>query len=151
MVEVFYRTARKMNAGVLSITQNPEDFLESRVASAIINNSPVKYILRLKKSRERLAQFGLNENEIRAAGELEVRPGFYSETFIKFDQQAAIAKLEPSPLEYWIATTDPIDVSEEIKLREFLPGISDLELLEKLAEKFPNGVQKGEGDPHAAG
>ncbi len=144
LVEVFYRTARKMNAGVLSITQNPEDFLEAAVASSIINNSPVKYILRLKKSRERLSQFGLNENEIRATGELEVRPGFYSETFIKFDQRATIVKLEPSPLEYWIATTDPTDVSEELRTRESNPALPDFELLEKLAAKFPNGVRKGE-------
>lgn len=149
LVEVFYRTARKMNAGVLSITQNPEDFLESSIASSIINNSPVKYILRLKKSRERLAQFGLNENEIAATGELEVRPGFYSETFIKFDQPASIVKLEPSPLEYWISTTDPSDTTEELKLRKSQPELSEFELLEKLAGLFPNGAMKG--GPDAAG
>ncbi|OGW81640.1 MAG: hypothetical protein A3G33_08280 [Omnitrophica bacterium RIFCSPLOWO2_12_FULL_44_17] len=142
LVETFYRTARKMNAAVLSISQNPEDFLDAAISGVMINNSPVKYILRLKKSHEKLALFGLNENEIKAAGELEVKPGRYSEIFIKFDDQSVIAKLEPSALEYWAATTDALDLAEEAKLKRNHPEYTDLQVLETLAKQFPNGVQK---------
>ncbi len=150
LVEVFYRTARKMNAGVLSISQNPEDFLDSKISGVMINNSSVKYILRLKKGHDKLAQFGLNENEIRAIEELEVKPGFYSETFVKFDDRAVILKLEPSALDYWIATTDPIDLVEETKIRESERNLNPFERLEKLANQFPNGVKKDGGLAHAA-
>lgn len=146
LVEVFYRTARKMNAGVLSISQNPEDFLETKIASVIINNSLVKYILRLKKGYEKLQHYGLNANEISAVQGLEVKPGFYSEAFIKFDEHRVIVKLEPSPLEYWIATTDAIDLIEEAKLRRTEGGLTDFEIFQKLAMCFPNGVRKTWGN-----
>jgi conjugal transfer ATP-binding protein TraC len=142
LVEVFYRTARKLNAGVLSISQNPEDFLESKISGVMVNNSPIKYILRLKKGHEKLVSFGLNENEIVAARELEVRPGQYSEVFIKFDDHGVIAKVEPNPLEYWIATTDPADLAQESNLRAAEPLKTNLELFETLARKFPGGASK---------
>ncbi len=142
LVEVFYRTARKLNAGVLSISQNPEDFLESKISGVMVNNSPIKYILRLKKGHEKLAAFGLNENEILAARELEVRPGHYSEVFIKFDDHGVIAKVEPNPLEYWIATTDPADLAQETKLRIAEPRKTDFEIFETLARLFPGGAGK---------
>ncbi|HOW59118.1 MAG TPA: ATP-binding protein [Candidatus Omnitrophota bacterium] len=145
LIELFYRTARKFNGAVLSISQNPEDFLEAKIAGVMVNNSPVKYILRLKKGHDQLSAFGLNENEIRACGDLEVKPGRYSEIFIKFDDQGVIAKLEPNPIEYWTATTDPVDLAEERRLRLEKPGIPDLEILETLAARFPNGVKKAGG------
>ncbi len=149
LVEVFYRTARKLNAGVLSISQNPEDFLDAKIAGVMVNNSAIKYILRLKKGHEKLACFGLNENEIQAAREIEVKPGFYSEVFIKFDDRSVIAKVEPSPLEYWIATTDPVDLAVETKQRARNPEKSDLELFEALAREFPNGIAKSREIPNA--
>ena len=142
LVETFYRTARKMNAAVLSISQNPTDFLDASIASVMINNSPIKYILRLKEGHDKLALFGLNENEIKAAGELEVRPGRYSEVFIKFDDRSVIARLEPSPLEYWAATTDALDLAEETRIRNAHPDYSHIEVLKRLSEEFPNGVKK---------
>ena len=142
LVETFYRTARKMNAAVLSISQNPEDFLDASIAGVMINNSPIKYILRLKQGHEKLALFGLNENEIKAASELEVKPGRYSEVFIKFDDECVIAKLEPSALEYWAATTDPIDLAKEAQIRKDHPNDSHLLVLETLAGQFPGGVGK---------
>lgn len=149
LVELFYRTARKLNAGVLSVSQNPEDFLDARISGVMVNNSPVKYVLRLKKGHEKLAAFGLNENEIQAARELEVRPGSFSEVFIKFDEQGVIAKVEPSPLEYWIATTDPADLAQEKMFRDRNPEASDLEALEALARQFPSGASKQRGVTHA--
>lgn len=149
LVEVFYRTARKLNAGVLSISQNPEDFLEAKIAGVMVNNSPVKYILRLKKGHEKLASFGLNENEIQASRELEVKPGLYSEVFIKFDDQGVVAKIEPSPLEYWVATTDPADLAEETRLHTASPAMKEIEVLEALARQFPHGVSRTKEYRHA--
>lgn len=141
LVEVFYRTARKMNAAVLSISQNPEDFLDATISAVMINNSPIKYILRLKKGHDRLTAFGFNENEIQAVRELDGRQGFFSEVFIKFDQEGVVGKVEPTPLEYWMATTDPQDSVEEKKLLSIHPGLTQLDLLEQLAARFPNGIR----------
>lgn len=140
LIENFYRTARKMNAGVLSISQNPEDFLDAKIAGVMINNSSVKYILRLKKGQEKLQNFGLNENEIRAVNDIEVKPGHFAECFIKFDERGVIIKLSPNPLEYWISTTDPHDLAEETKNRQ--SGSPEIEVLEKLSKTFPHGVKK---------
>jgi conjugal transfer ATP-binding protein TraC len=140
LIENFYRTARKMNAGVLSISQNPEDFLDAKIAGVMINNSSVKYILRLKKGQEKLQSFGLNENEIRAVNDIEVKPGHFAECFIKFDERGVIIKLSPNPLEYWISTTDPHDLAEETKNRQ--SGSPEIEVLEKLSKAFPHGVKK---------
>ncbi len=142
LIEELYRTARKSNGLVLSISQSPEDFLESQASTAILANSYVKYILRLQKSHELLSKLDLGENEIRAVRELEIRPGVFSEIFIKFSSHGVIAKLEPSGLDYWISTTDPEDFLEEEKLRREFPEKNDLEILEELAFKFPNGVGK---------
>ncbi len=144
LIELFFRTMRKMNGAVLAISQNPEDFLSSEIAGVMANNAHVKYILRLKKGHEELGDFGFNENQVRAVRELEVKPGRYSEIFILFDQRSVLAKLEPSPLEYWIATTDPTDLAEEKRLRSEYPSDSNLAALERLAKKYPNGVNKSE-------
>ncbi|MBI4970237.1 MAG: ATP-binding protein [Candidatus Omnitrophica bacterium] len=142
LIEELYRTARKSNGLVMSISQSPEDFLESEASTAILANSYVKYILKLQKGHELLSKLDLGENEIKAVRELEIRPGIFSEMFIKFLEHGVIAKLEPSGLDYWISTTDPEDFLEEEKLRRQFPGKEDLEILEALALRFPNGSGK---------
>ena len=142
LIEELYRTARKTNGLILSISQSPEDFLESKASTAILANSYVKYVLKLQKGHELLGRFDLNPNEIQACRELEVRPGLFSEVFIKFFNQSVIAKIEPSPLDYWIATTDPDDFLEEERTRFSEGQVSDLEILEKLAERHPCGMRK---------
>lgn len=143
IVEVYCRTARKLLVAVLSISQNLGDFLDSLISSVMMNNSPVKYILRLKKDHEKLAHFGFNENEIEEAKSLEAKPGFFSETFVKFDQNPAIAKLEPTGLEYWIATTDPEDLDAEDRIRARTPEATDREIYETLSREYPHGIRKG--------
>src|SRR5262249_34209961 len=47
LIENLYRTARKFNGAVLSISQSPKDFLDTKAANAIITNSYIKYVLKL--------------------------------------------------------------------------------------------------------
>jgi len=151
LIEELYRTARKSNGLVLSISQSPEDFLESKASTAILANSYVKYILKLQKGHELLSRFDLNPNELRAtSSSLEIRPGYFSEMFLKFFNHSVIARVEPSPLDYWIATTDPDDFLEEEKCRALHPGLGDLEILKVLAERFPHGLRAEKGDDHDA-
>ena len=64
LIEDLYRTSRKFNGLVLSISQSPEDFLNTKCANAIISNSFTKYILKLNKGHEQLAQFDFNDYKV---------------------------------------------------------------------------------------
>jgi type IV secretory pathway VirB4 component len=139
LIEDLYRTARKFNGLVLSISQSPEDFLNTKAASAIISNSFTKYVLKLNKGHELLKQFDFNDSEISEIKSLQSKPGYFSEFFVRFGENGAVVKLEPTPLEYWIATTDPEDIKAETIAREKNPNLKPLELLQRLANEFPKG------------
>ncbi|MDE1976884.1 MAG: ATP-binding protein, partial [Elusimicrobia bacterium] len=135
LIQGLYRTARKFNGAVLSVSQSPKDFLDTKAAAAIVANSYVKYVLKLAKGHELLSRFDLNENEIDAVKSLQSRPGEFSDIFVKFGPHSLIARIEPGPLDYWLCTTDARDYVKESSLREAHPGISEPELLLKLSEE----------------
>lgn len=134
LIENLYRTARKFNGAVFSISQSPVDFLETRAAKAIIANSYIKYVLKLTKGHELLSQFDLNANEIEAVKQLQSKPGAFSDVFVKFGGRSLVARIEPCPLDYWICTTDAKDRVFEDRVRSENPGLPEKDLLLKLAE-----------------
>lgn len=134
LIENLYRTARKFNGAVFSISQSPADFLETKAAKAIIINSYIKYVLKLTKGHELLAQFDLNPNEVEAVKQLQSKPGVFSDLFVKFGSNSLVARIEPCPLDYWICTTDAKDRVTEDRVRSENPGISEIDLLLKLSE-----------------
>jgi type IV secretory pathway VirB4 component len=144
LIEDLYRTARKFNGLVLSISQSPEDFLNTKAASAIISNSFTKYVLKLNKGHDLLKQFDFNDSEISVMKSLISKPGHFSELFVKFGEKGAAARLEPTSLEYWIATTDPEDLKAETETREKNPSLKPLALLQLLANQFPKGKRTSE-------
>lgn len=129
-----YRTARKFNGMVLSISQNPEDFLATKAATSIISNSYTKYILRLKKGHELLPQFQLNSPEIETIKNLTSQQGIFSEVFLKFNENSRVLKIQPSRTDYWICTTDADDKVTEDKFREEHPGLSEMEVIDGLSK-----------------
>jgi hypothetical protein len=134
LIENLYRTARKFNGAVFSISQSPKDFLDTKAANAIITNSYIKYVLKLTKGHELLAQFELNANEIEAIKQLQSKPGVFSDIFVKYGTHSIVARIEPCRLDYWICTTDAKDYVTESRLRAENPGLSQAELLLKLSE-----------------
>ncbi len=148
LIEDLYRTARKFNGLVLSISQSPEDFLNTKAAGAIISNSFTKYVLKLNKGHELLKQFDFNDSEISEIRTLLSKPGHFSELFVKFGQNGAVVRLEPTSLEYWIATTDPEDIKVEAMAREKSPNLKPLSLLQDLAKEFPKGKRTPEAENH---
>lgn len=138
--EVF-RTFRKYRASAIAISQTMDDFANSKVASAILPNASVKWILKQTggnlPSLQKILRF--NEREIRLVESVTSKKGFYSEAFLVAGDDKQVVLLESSPLEYWIATTDPMDLKAMERVKLELPEISNLELLEKMAERFPNG------------
>jgi hypothetical protein len=135
LIENLYRTARKFNGAVFSISQSPKDFLDTKAANAIITNSYIKYVLKLTKGHELLNQFELNANEIEAVKLLHSKPRVFSDLFVKYGGHSLVARIEPCPLDYWICTTDAKDHVQEAKVRAENPGLSEAELLLKLTEE----------------
>jgi len=134
LIENLYRTARKFNGAVFSISQSPKDFLDTKAANAIITNSYIKYVLKLTKGHELLSQFELNPNEIEAVKLLQSKPRVFSDLFVKYGTNSLVARIEPCLLDYWICTTDAKDHVRESRLRAENPTLSEAELLLKLME-----------------
>lgn len=135
LVENLYRTARKFNAAVLSITQSPEDFLNSQSATAVISNSYIKYILRLQRGFEVLKKLDFNEKEIEVVKSLQSIRGKYSEILVKFMNKTQVLKIQTSKTDYWICTTDPEDFKVEQQVRQQYPDATEIEVLKLLVSK----------------
>ncbi len=145
--EELYRTARKLNAGVISVTQRIEDFLKAPGAQAIVDNAEGTFLLGNNKHRETVARLvGLNAREFELFKSLELRKGFYSEVLFKPDEDSvdvpALVRYHAGPLDYWINTTDPLDRELEREVLRSAGGDRSA-ALRRLATEFPNGAVAG--------
>ncbi|MBI3294437.1 MAG: ATP-binding protein [Deltaproteobacteria bacterium] len=139
-IEEVFRTFRKYNASSVAISQNIDDFAKSKVAGAILSNSATKWVLMQKGAdQKRLKEvLQLNDNEMKAVASLKQERGVYSEAFLIAGDERAVVAVESTPLEYWLATTDPKDVAEIAKASA--DGKSDV--LKDLSERYPRGVSQ---------
>lgn len=142
LLENVYRVGRKYRLSTASISQAVSDFVNSKVASAILSNCSVKWLL--SQGQIDFAQLkevlSLNENEIELIKSLRQDKGKFSEAFLIAQDARAVAVIEATPLEYWIATTDPRDLAAiEADEREHV-GDSGMNRLVRLSERYPNGV-----------
>jgi len=147
IAEVF-RTFRKYFASAIAISQNVDDFAKSRVASAILPNTAIKWVLSQRGADTvRLKEvLQLNDNELEWIGSLHQERGLYSQAFLIAGENHAVVTIEPTPLEYWIATTDPRDLAKFEEEARRNSGQSTLEILERLADVYPRGIA-AEGNP----
>lgn len=141
-IEELYRTMRKYNAMVLSITQDIADFADSSIARALLSNTYQYIILRQTNTgnSSRIRQIlDLNESEEELIKSITQIPGLYSEIFLKM---AGVGSgkmcIAPSPIEYWFATTKAEDKS---LIQNYVNQGMPLEkALRQLAERFPHGA-----------
>jgi len=139
-----YRTMRKFDCAVWAITQDISDIEGSSVAAAIMTNTYRYIVLRQVNERaisaiERI--LSLNEIEKQVVSLLDQKKGYYSDIFLKqMGIGASRASIIPSPMEYWMATTDPNDNRE---MEELLKKYKLEDALKILAQQYPHGV-KGE-------
>lgn len=140
MIEELYRTARKYHAGIYAISQSLEDFTNSKISAAIMNNSILRFCLKLKDKPEIIKKhLGLNEYEVSQVRQLRSVKGYYSEMFLCFSDQHCVSRIIPSPLEYWVCTTSRKDLDEENKYQSQYPDMPYLERLQKISKEYPNG------------
>ncbi|MCK6596772.1 MAG: ATP-binding protein, partial [Bdellovibrionaceae bacterium] len=140
LIESVFRTFRKYMASAIAISQSIEDFADSKIAKAIFSCSSVKWILRQNTSRRELVQkvLSLNDREMDLIDSVTSKKGYFSEAFLISGDDKQVVKIESTPLEYWLSTTDPIDMKKMDELKADYPDT--LSLFKYLAEKYPHGA-----------
>ncbi|MBI2071185.1 MAG: DUF87 domain-containing protein [Elusimicrobia bacterium] len=137
LVSRLYRTARKFNGLIISVSQSPKDFIKSKASTAMIANSFWKMFLRLDMGHDTLGAFGLNSRQIEAVRRLETRRRSFAELFVVFGEHSRTLRLNPSSLEYWIATTNAEDCAVEERLKSQKGAMNRLDFLSELALMEP--------------
>ncbi|PIU00989.1 MAG: hypothetical protein COT74_00310 [Bdellovibrionales bacterium CG10_big_fil_rev_8_21_14_0_10_45_34] len=142
-IEEIFRTVRKYNCSAIAISQDLLDFLNSKISSALLPNCAMKWILMQSQNDFAKMQeaLGLNENELQLIQSLRQQKGEYSEAFLIAGQERhTVAVIEPTPLELWIATTDPKDLSALEVFKVENPTLSHFDCLRSLSKKYPRGI-----------
>ncbi|WP_334139673.1 VirB4 family type IV secretion system protein [Thermovirga lienii] len=141
-LEELYRTVRKYNCMVLSISQDLDDFAQSPSAGALIANTYQYFILRQASSThvDKIQQLlRLSDEECVAIRSLDFKKGFFSEFFFKLiGVGSSKMAVVPSPIEYWLATTDAKDMHGFLTCLK--NGMSVQEAVATLAKKYPHGI-----------
>jgi hypothetical protein len=143
-----YRTMRKYHCMVLSIVQDVQSLVNLPVGNAILNNINQTFILR-QSDEARIANlreiFKLNPSEEAVISSLSRRNGYYSELFLRLSGVGSSKfAVVPSPVEYWMATTDPVDMRYlrgryEAGVREN-PAYRLEDAAMEMARRFPHGI-----------
>lgn len=138
-MEYAARTFRKTGSGITFITQGVEEIIASGMGPAILNNTATKLVMLQKGDTNVLRDaLKLNSQELRLIQSLEQRKGQFSEGFLMEGESRQVIRIEPSPLEYWISTSDARDNQFLNRLRN--EGHSLESALMKAAEMAPFGV-----------
>lgn len=141
-IEEVFRTFRKYFASAIAISQDIDDFAKSKIAGAILPNCSIKWVLMQQQSDPvRIKEaLDLNDNELNLIKSLYQDKGRFSEAFLIAQKNRVVAVIESTPLEYWIATTDPKDLAAMEAYAKTNPGSSHIEVLDSLAKAYPRGV-----------
>ncbi len=142
-IEEIFRTVRKYFCSAIAISQALDDFLNSGISSALLPNCSIKWVLMQNQSdyTRMKESLGLNDNEVALISSLRQKKGKFSEAFLVLSQERrTVAVIESTPLELWIATTDPRDLSAIEAAKKENPEFSLLEILTLLSQKYPNGT-----------
>ncbi len=141
-----YRKMRKFDVAMWLISQNLSDFIDSPVGKPIVQNALLKLFLRHQKGKSRdvvIDHFQLSPRARQAFENLEKRDGRYSDILMSYAGRMTTIRLALHPLAYWVLTTDPKDKDLVARARQSNPRLSQLELLEHLAARYPHGAAQG--------
>ncbi len=136
LVNEWYKAGRRFNVACYVITQSPEDLLNSPVATAVSQNSTVKWILNIGGGYDKLHTLKLTTEEVETIQNLGKNPDrrLYRKVFLRLGNRKAVVRSVLSKMEYWLYTTDPNDVNKEARLKEAHPDWSSAKVLRTLAE-----------------
>jgi hypothetical protein len=143
-MELSVRVLRKMGAGsgITFITQGIEEIVASPIGAAILNNTSTKFVMLQRGDTEVLRDtLKLNSRELALIQSLGQKKGEYSEGFMIEGDHRQVVRIYPTPLEYWLATSDAQDNLYLESLRQ--SGLPLLEALERAASEYPRGTSRG--------
>ena len=139
-MEYCARTLRKTGSGITFITQGLEEILQSPIGAAILNNTATKFILVQKGDIEPTRKIlKMNDQEMALVSSLRQAKGKYSEAFMIANEAKSVIRIVPTPIEYWLATSDASDNSLLENVRKKFPEKTMPEALHYLAIHYPNG------------
>lgn len=141
LIESLVRTSRKYGAALWCLTQRAEDLLESGVGRVLVDCAFQRILLQHAAGHRQVgASFRFTDHELAAFESLTQVKGQYSEAFLQVHGHSEVVQVLPSPLAYWMATTNAQDKHVEEALRLKNPSASPIKLLQTLAERLPHGV-----------
>ncbi|MCB9072311.1 MAG: TraC family protein [Bdellovibrionaceae bacterium] len=132
-----YRTWRKFNSGIWSLSQNYKDFLSDKnLRDSLLPNTTSLIVLRQRKIDwdDFQKTFDFNDAQMNSIKSLEIVKRKYSEFYYLQDEKDALLRLSPDPLSYWICTSDPNDKAAIETAKQKYPEKSMLEVLKELAK-----------------
>jgi type IV secretory pathway VirB4 component len=149
LVHELYSTARKHNTSIWTVTQKYTDYIASAVAGTINLNSTSQLFLshaRAAPVRRQIAEdFELNEREQYLFETLRTKKGEFSEALLRteiWDEArsekrgiSAKLKVELSPFDYEITTSDAKDRELQRRFTEANPHLSLAEILQEIARR----------------
>lgn|GEM_PF-5468873 len=151
LIEGLYRKARKSNAAIISIAQSYSDFLKCPISEAIVANSSSKFILKVGENMAPIEKsLSLNKADVDSILSLKKVSGHFSESFVKQGQDKFIARVVPTPLEYWLSTTDPKDLEIQEDFQDKFSHFDSLRVLIELANQYPFGFNAREAHEKSA-
>ena len=143
-MELSVRTLRKMGggSGITFITQGVEEIVASPIGAAILNNTATKFVMLQRGDTEVLREtLKLNSRELGLIQSLGQKKGEYSEGFMIEGEHRQVVRIYPTPLEYWLSTSDAQDNLFLDGLRN--EGASLLDAIERAARLYPRGTSRG--------
>ncbi|MCC6805790.1 MAG: ATP-binding protein [Deltaproteobacteria bacterium] len=141
LIESLVRTSRKYGAALWCITQRAEDLLQSGVGKVLVDCCFQRIFLQHASAHAAVgAAFSFTDHELCAFESLTQVKGRFSEAFLQVQNHSEVVQIRPSPLAYWMATTNAADKHVEEELRAKNPGAPQLKILRALADNLPHGV-----------
>ena len=147
-IKELYRTVRKHNGSIMTITQHPNDLIASPHRDAILANTSFLFMLEQKGvGIEAKEAFGLNPREHFVMQQVRMKKGQYSELFFKGPYKRQVRVLA-DPYSYVLYTTDPEEKLLRARLTARLGSLQAA--VDAVAEgRIPEDLQKG-GSEHAS-
>jgi type IV secretory pathway VirB4 component len=150
-MEYCVRTLRKSGSGITFITQGLDEIVASPIGGAILANTPIKFILLQRGDMEPIRKtLKLNDQEVALISSLRQRKGAYSEAFLIYNEDRSVIRAVPTPIEYWLATSDATDNSKIEEERRDHPQKTLRQVIEEFSEKYPFGYANYQRERGAA-
>ncbi|MGK5083418.1 hypothetical protein WDW37_08925 [Bdellovibrionota bacterium FG-1] len=141
-VEDGFRQMRKFSSAAIAISQTAKDLKSPEIGDGILANAPNRFILRQRGDEVTLREdLKLNERELAEVFALSQVRGEFSEFFLHSESIKGTFRYRPTPLELWLSTTHPPDLSALKEAENQHPEWSLIELMDYLATKYPEGAE----------